>query len=89
MFVALFCSGPMHTDWLDHSICHVSTVSNGFRLRVDIPPAEPSLAFQNQGAKKLIGLDIGSAHACNSVEVLVRTEDMLESLGQAKVCLLG
>ena len=49
--VALICSGLMHTDRVDRSICHVSTVSNGFRLRVDIPPAEQSPAFRNQGVK--------------------------------------
>ena len=51
MLVALICSGSMHTDQVDRSICHVSIVSNGFRTRVDIPPAEQSPAFRNQGVK--------------------------------------
>jgi hypothetical protein len=78
MLVALICSGSMHTDWVDHSICHVSTVSNGFKLREDIPPAEQPRIPESRG-RKLIGFDMGSAHVGNSVEVLVRTEDMLES----------
>jgi hypothetical protein len=78
MLVALISSGSMHTDWVDHSICHVSTVSNGFKLREDIPPAEQPRIPEARG-RKLIGFDMGSAHVGNSVEVLVRTEDMLES----------
>lgn len=51
MFVALICSGSMYIDWVDHSICYVSIVSNGFRIRVDIPPARQSPVFRNQGVK--------------------------------------
>jgi hypothetical protein len=51
MLVAPICSGSMHTDQVDRSICHVSIVSNGFRLRVDIPSAEWSLAFRDTEAK--------------------------------------
>jgi hypothetical protein len=71
MLVALICSGSMHTDWVDHSICHVSTVSNEFRLEVDIPPARIVSCVPQSGGRKLIGFNVGSAHVCNSVEVLV------------------
>ena len=78
VLIALICSGLIHTDRVDRSICHVSTVSNGFRLRIDIPPAGMVSCIPKSRGKKLIGVDVGSAQVGNRVEVLVSTEDMLE-----------
>ena len=58
VLVALIYGGLIHTDRVDRSICHVSTASNGFRQRIDIPAAGIVSCIPKSRSKKLIWIDV-------------------------------
>ena len=58
LLIALICSGLMHTDQVDRSICHVGIVSNLLRRRIYIPAA--GIISCIPVSMKLMGVDIGA-----------------------------